>query len=419
MNVAQTAGRLREKVANFSGIVSQGVGKVEKRLIHDVLYGVQARQSVRLSEIARSLNEEIALKKTMERLSIRLARPGLAEEVVDRVIRSGAQRVGKRTLLILDPTDLTKPYAEKMEYLADVHDGSANKIGRGYWMMEVIAAETGEREMTPLYQSLYSQEAPGFESENTEILRAIDAVARHTGENGIWVIDRGADRRTLLEPMLKDQRDFIIRMRGDRHVLLRGKMRSMDDIALGCVLPYADRIVKEVKGQEKAYQIQYGFRKIRLPWHPAPLYLLVATGFGARPLMLLTTLELKKNRTLLWWVLESYLTRWRVEETIRFIKQSYRLEDIRVLTYERLRNMMALVLAAVYFAAVYLGAGSKLQILASHVVRTAKRIFGIPDFRYYALADGIGTILRRAARGPAAMGSVAMPSAQLLLFDST
>jgi hypothetical protein len=37
-----------------------------------------------------------------------------------------------------------------------------------------------------------------------------------------------------------------------------------------------------------------------------------------------------------------------VEETIRFLKQSYQLEDIRVLTYVKLQNMMALVTAVAY-----------------------------------------------------------------------
>ena len=125
----------------------------------------------------------------------------------------------------------------------------------------------------------------------------------------------------------------------------------------------------------------------------------------------------RKNRTLLWWVLESYLTRWRIEETIRFIKQSYDLEDIRVLTYERLKNMMALVLAAVYFAAVYLGARSKLEIMATHILKISKRIFGIPDFRYYALADGIGRALSRIDKGPRRGEPATQGSAQLLLFD--
>ena len=61
-------------------------------------------------------------------------------------------------------------------------------------------------------------------------------------------------------------------------------------------------------------------------------------------MMLLTNLRGTNSFRSLWQVVEGYVTRWRVEETIRYIKQSYRLEDLRVLTYERLKNMAALVL---------------------------------------------------------------------------
>ena len=87
--------------------------------------------------------------------------------------------------------------------------------------------------------------------------------------------------------------------------------------------------------------------------------------------------------------MKSYLSRWRVEETIRFIKQSYRLENIRVLKYERLRNLMMLVLVTADFASVYLGKRAKLAILVRHIERAAKRICGVPEFRFYAIADGI------------------------------
>ncbi len=62
------------------------------------------------------------------------------------------------------------------------------------------------------------------------------------------------------------------------------------------------------------------------------------------------------------------------------------------MTYDRLRNMVALVNAAAFFTAVVLGTKVKLQILASHLLRAAKRLFGIPDFRYDALADGIAEV---------------------------
>jgi hypothetical protein len=46
------------------------------------------------------------------------------------------------------------------------------------------------------------------------------------------------------------------------------------------------------------------------------------------------------------WAVESHLTRWTIEETSRFIKQFYQLEDIRLPTFFRPRNMKALGLAA-------------------------------------------------------------------------
>jgi hypothetical protein len=37
------------------------------------------------------------------------------------------------------------------------------------------------------------------------------------------------------------------------------------------------------------------------------------------------------------------LTPWRIEETFRFVKQSYNLEDVRVIEYQRLKNLVILV----------------------------------------------------------------------------
>ena len=59
---------------------------------------------------------------------------------------------------------------------------------------------------------------------------------------------------------------------------------------------------------------------------------------------------------------------------------------------------------------------SKLEILAGHALRAAKRIFGIPNFRYYALADGIKDILSRSRRGLDLKVTKAQPQTQLPLL---
>jgi hypothetical protein len=120
-----------------------------------------------------------------------------------------------------------------------------------------------------------------------------------------------------------------------------------EDLARRCPLLDTDRVLKA--------NIHYGFRKMKLPCSNERLWLVVVAGFGEQPLMLLTTQRMEHKRQRLWWMIEAYLTLWRIEDTIRFVKQSYQIEDFRVLTYERLRNIIGLVLSSSYFAAVYLG----------------------------------------------------------------
>ncbi len=51
--------------------------------------------------------------------------------------------------------------------------------------------------------------------------------------------------------------------------------------------------------------------------------------------------------------------------------------------------MIAVTLAVAYFVAVWLGQGLTLPILTHHALAASKCLFSVPDFRYYALADGI------------------------------
>jgi hypothetical protein len=416
MNIAQIAGKLRGQIAIFSGKLSAGLPKVMRRFVAEALYGIAARGSVRLSEIARALDEGIHLKKTIDRISARLAYPGLRKHLTEAVIVDASSRIGWETLLIIDLSDIVKQYAEKMQYIAQVYDGSKGELASGYWTCDVVAAEVGEANIIPLYHELYSTVAPDFESENIEILKALEAVSQSIGKRGIYVMDRGGDRGKLYYPLLNQKKRFLIRLVGDRHLIHRGRKVLANELASGCPLPYADRIVKEDKGEEKVYMIDYGFRRVRLPGRGEQLYLVVVKGFGVEPMMLLTNVPMHKKRKVLWWAVEAYLTRWRVEETIRFLKQSYQLEDIRVLTYERLRNLAALVLGVAYFTAVHLGLRTKLEILAGYALRAAKRIFGIPDFRYYALADGIKSIFARSGRGFRSGDAKDPPIEQLFLF---
>ena len=80
--------------------------------------------------------------------------------------------------------------------------------------------------------------------------------------------------------------------------------------------------------------------------------------------------------------------------------------------------MMSLVLAVTFFAMVYLGIKTKLRVLARHVLTAAKRLFGIPDFHFYALADGIQNLLFSHQKGLESFKNmINTQSSQLRLFD--
>jgi len=416
MNFSRLAARLREKMEDFLGNLS--LPRTAHRFVLEALYGILNRQSVRLSEIARSLNEDIPLRKTVNRLSRQAARPDLHEEVYNFIRSEGAGAVGDRTLLVLDPSDIIKPYARRMEHLARVRDGSKKVIGNGYWFCDVVAVESGGVDITPMGRTLWSQEAPDFRSENAEILGLIDRISTATEKRGVWVIDRGGDRIKILAPLVHRDLDFIIRLVGNRDLEYRGRKVLAETLARDCPLHYAESITYEnPDGSETVRTLRFGYRKVRLPGHKRQLYMLVLDGWGEKPTLLLTTLPLRKNRSVLWWIVEAYLTRWRIEETLRFAKQTQNLEDIRVLTYERLKSLMAIALLAMFFTMRHLGTRAKLAVLCHHAVRASERLFGIPDFRYYAIADGICEILqKRSARPFPNHGRRYEPDVQLDLF---
>jgi hypothetical protein len=417
MDCARIASKLREQMVQFSGELSAGLPKVLRRFMTEMIYGIQARQSLRLTEISRALGEKISVKKNVERLSRQLGRLGLWRAVTGRLLKMAARRIGEATLLILDISDLSKKYAKRMEYMAKVRDGSEKEVGRGYWTLNVIGAEIGSARVIPLYGRLYSPQAPDWGSENAEITRAIAEVSAATEGRGIWVLDRGGDRRKLFDYLLDRGHRFIIRLRGDRSLESAG-LQSALMTAQDCPALFVEYVAKEESDQERPLRLEVGYRKVRLPGRMELLTLVVVKGFGAEPLMLLTDLSIKRSRKSLWHVVAAYMSRWRVEETIRFLKQSYQLEDIRLRTYVRLQNMMALVIAVAYFTSIYLGVRLKLRVLARHVLRAARRVFGIPDFRLYALADGIKHFLFSQSKGlKPALPPPKPHFVQRLLFD--
>jgi hypothetical protein len=390
---SKIAGKIKGQITRFAHKISGGYKKPLRKWMVQMLYGIQASKDVKLSNIARSLNEEIPLIKTETRLSRNLGRMDLTESINGRLIAEGGKRIQQETVIALDLSDLDKPYAEKMEYLALVRDGSTGeRKSKGYWLVDVLGADVEGEDLIPLYGELYSQEANSFRSENRQVLDAVDRVMEGIGQKGIWAIDRGGDRSRLFKGFLERRLKFVVRLVGDRDLIQKdGRKKNSLKIAWGCHCPHQRELKIEKDGETKKKTISVGQIRVKLPFSDQPLFLVVVKGFGEKPMMLLTNVAIKSQGVMR--ILEIYLTRWKCEESYRFIKQAYNLEDIRVLSYTALRNMMVLVQAVFYFVSAELGKNLKLNILLKKLFEKAKRFFEIPDFRQYAIADGIYKIL--------------------------
>jgi len=413
---SRTVAAIKGQLAKFSGIIAKDLSKPKRRLVKEIIYGIQAAKDIKLSHITRALNESIPLIKTENRLSRNLDDQDFTDPVNYELCRLGSAKVLDDMVIAIDPGDIRKKYASKMEHLCKVHDGSEQERGEGYWLCKAVAADTEHTKVIPLYLEAYSQKAHEFTSENHQLFKVIDAVSEHTGARGIYAIDRGGDRGKLYDKFLEKGKEkrFVIRLQKNRDLVHKGIKKNCFLLASALPCPHETAIIKYEEGKEQKTTIFYGAVAVRLPGRDTPLFLVVVKGFGRQPMMLLTSCPVQlKTKESIWRIVEIYLTRWKCDESFRYIKQCYNLEDIRVRSYVSIRNMVVLVLAVAYFAAVYLGDNLRHKMLVERIYLVSKRFFGVPTFFNYAIADGLYNLLFPDKTGINAVARATRPEFQL------
>jgi len=112
-----------------------------------------------LTSIGRGLKERTKLENIVERLSRNLSRKDMSKTLNRQLVAAASSKIKDRTLLVVDLSDIQKPYGRSMEYLGRVRDGSSGKIGPGYWNLNVVATAVGSRDVLPLWGELYSVSA--------------------------------------------------------------------------------------------------------------------------------------------------------------------------------------------------------------------------------------------------------------------
>lgn len=339
---------VRRRLCVFARRVARSVSDSRRqRFLEEMVNGLVIGGHVHLSKIARAAGRgDEDIHAAEKRLSRHLDSEHWSMQPLIEELRSwSAADIQKQSLIVADLTDISKYYARSLEGLGKVRDASDpdKRLAPGYMLFEAYV-RVGKWQLRPLTIEPLKTYAGGPTSENDEILQHVFAIHQAAGGLGTWVLDRGADRRELLLPLLKRNVGFIVRQRGDRHVQTEGG-RTLD----------IEELAQEIYSRHRPRRWpQAGWTQtvtVRLPEaseHELLLVLHWKRG-DSKPLLLLVSPAARLPGRSGAWFVKAYHRRWGVEDATWGIKQRFHLEQFLVRSWRSIRRLIALVALAFYW----------------------------------------------------------------------
>ena len=308
--------------------------------------------------------------KTGERRVRRMAngestkRSQLDADQVTRVLREqgAANLLGEEELtLILDGMELRRAGAREQEYLMRVKalDGS---LVNGYRSINVLGMGR-ENARGLLYHRLFSSMAPDFESENFEIRAAIQeteqALVSFEGWK-TWVMDKGFDNDDVWWQVWEQPHSRLVCRvyHLERIVLWQSASGQWEERYLDATFKHLQPLANvetklevRLQGQKRAKRqkvtVQLSAVPVRI-YHPEDktrsqdTWLVRAKVVGAvgDPWYLLTDWPVNDAESARR-IFIFYRRRWAVEDTFKFIKTAFGVEEVQMMDFEAVRNLVA------------------------------------------------------------------------------
>lgn len=341
------AKRARKALYGFARKVASLVSDSRRqRFLQEMVTGLVIGGHVHLSRVARAVgNGSNDVEVDEKRLSRNLGSEHWnMQPVVDALRSWSVEMIGPDTLIVADLTDISKYYARVLEGLGRVRDASDpdKRLAPGYMLFEAYV-RVRRWQLFPLTIEPLKTYAGAPTSENEEILGHIFTIHREARGQGTWIMDRGADRRELMAPLLRHDVSFVIRQRGDRNIITPGgRLLAVQDLAAELYGKLPQRWPPEGHVQSCP---------VRLP--DAPEYELLLVVFwrkpGSEPLMLLVSPKARRAGRTVKWFVRAYRRRWGVEDATRGIKQQFNLEYFLVRSWRSIRRLICLVAIAFFW----------------------------------------------------------------------
>ncbi len=382
---------IKRDFTNFSIKISQKLKRPQQKFVHQMIYGILAGNKLHLSEIARSLKENITLKKTIDRLSRNLNSFDGKQAVMQDYLSLVKQRVKEDyAVIVIDNSNIAKPANRKLEALSEICDGSTGEITQGYLTVEAaVLSEPGKMPL-PVYEKVFSAVEERFVSETHENLCCLGFLSENFSPKCVRTLDRGFDANDYYRYFLKRGERFVIRAKKNRNVIYNRKTCNIMDVAL----KYKGAYRMDFKDKSgKSVQCEMSCIPVRLCEFPAKeLVLTIVYGFGKEPMLLLSNLHIKEKKKLCHIITKVYLLRWRIEEYFKFKKQQFELEGLRVMSLQSIRSLnFFATLAAGYISLI--SSIHRESIFLEELKECSKRIYEVSKFIFYALGYAIEIVL--------------------------
>ena len=264
-----------------------------------------------------ALDDERMVKPQARKFSRHLKNIDLEKHVDELALKKAKSMIEEDTSIAYDLCDIAKEESKMMEKISKIFDGSKRKISNGFYLHGV-----GVGDILLKFKPHLAYE----HTLNQTRREIIFDLSEKFDKKGIWLMDRGNDHKHFFRDLAKAKIKFICRIKKNRKIV----MKKTGEIT---------KIEKFSPGKYEIYLLDHHNNKVKTDI----IYtVIIHEHLEEKDEMCLLT-NLPSDKYSVEEFVEKYLERWGVEKSFKRIKTKFMLERIRVLSFRKFVNLVALM----------------------------------------------------------------------------
>lgn len=285
---------------------------------------------------------ENRLTKNLMELNLTLIKENYHQYVFDKLLKLNPN-------ILIDETDIIKPFGKAFEGLNIIHDASkSGKPREKGWPVTAIVSLTDDNYLVPLVINIYSSLSENHKSIGDETRKHLNAIIPNIkdGYKSTCSFDRGYDGSLYAEYIDDKNQFYVIRAREKRIYTTQKGKKNIAQIAKLYKGKYSFTYTNKdnVKKFAKASAV-----KVRHKDFEKDFYIVVETIHNENDQRAyLTNIDCSSKEGVAK-TLKAYRARWRIEEFFRFVKQEYELEKFMIRSLHAINNLFICINIATAF----------------------------------------------------------------------